>query len=84
MRNERPQKLESRIVNYTGFIVESMCRLPELKFYEEHGSVLFYASVLNREEDDEIEALQYLDPKTAMKMAKQLEACAIQALKNGA
>lgn len=81
---QRPAKLSSHIVNDTGFLVESACRLPEIKFYEECGSVLFWASIMDREESDEIEALQYLDPFTAMKMAKQLEACAIQALRNKA
>lgn len=81
MKHERPDKLNYRVVNETGFIVESSCRLPELKCYVEGGSVYFYASVLNDNEDNEIEALQYLTPEIAMKMSKALEVMAIQAFK---
>lgn len=81
-RNNRPNELTYKPVNDIGFIVESRCRLPELKVYEEHGSVLFWASVVNDSEDREIEAMQYLTPEVAMKMSKALRACAIKALEN--
>jgi len=82
MRNQRPEKLTYKTVNDTGFIVESACRLPELKCYEEDGSILFWASVLSFEDEkNEIEAMQYLTPEVAMKMSKALETMAIQAFK---
>lgn len=85
MRNQRPDKLTYKVVNDTGFIVESHCRLPELKCYEENGSILFFASVLDSsDEKKEIEALQYLTPEVAMKMAKALEYLAIEAFKKSA
>ena len=83
-RITRPDKITFRVCNNIGFIVESRCKLPELKCYVEGGSVLFWASVLDRDEESEIEALQYLSPSMAMKMAKALERCAIEALKNEA
>lgn len=81
-RKQRPNEISVRPCNETGLLIESACRLPEIKFYEENGSVYFFASVLNDSEDREIEALQYLSPEHAMKFAKSMEACAIQALKN--
>lgn len=83
-RNNRPEKLTYKPVNSIGFIVEKACRLPELKCYEENGSVLFYASIIpmSSEDNREDEAMQYLTPEVAMKMAKSLEACAIEALRN--
>lgn len=80
MKIERPEKLTYTVVNDTGFIVESRCRLPELKCYEESGSILFSATVLDWNEK-EIETLQYLTPEVAMRMAKALEVMAIQAFK---
>ena len=60
---KRPEKLTYHICNDVGFIVEKKCRLPELKCYEENGSVLFWASVLDtRDREEEIEVLQYLTP----------------------
>lgn len=82
MKKERPNELTYTTVNDTGFIVESRCRLPELKCYEENGSVLFWASVIDTKDNPEIEALQYLTPEVAMKMSKALRACAIKALEN--
>lgn len=82
MRNQRPDKLTYKTCNDIGFIVESRCRLPELKCYEENGSVLFWASVIDTKDEPEIEALQYLTPEVAMKMSKALRACAIRALEN--
>jgi hypothetical protein len=82
MKKERPNELTYTTVNDCGFIVESHCRLPEIKCYEESGTVMFWASVIDTKDSAEIEALQYLTPQVAMKMSKALEACAIQALKN--
>ncbi len=82
MRNQRPKDLKFHAVNETGFLIEKACALPEIKFYEEGGSVLFFATVAHPTNDgEEVEALQYLTPEIAMKMAKSLEACAIQAFK---
>lgn len=78
MKNERPEKLTYHRCNDTGFTVESRCRLPELKCYEEGGSVLFWASIVH--DGEEIEAMQYLTPEVAMKMSKALRECAIIAL----
>jgi len=64
--------------NGEGFIVESNCRLPELKCYVDEGTVYFEATVMkNGEEHD---GLQYLTPEIAMKMSKSLRDCAIKAL----
>ena len=85
MMKKRPDKLTYSPCNDIGFIVESACRLPELKCYVENGSVLFWASIIDTakgNDDREIEALQYLTPEVAMKMSKALERCAIQALKD--
>lgn len=82
MKKERPDKLTYYTCNDIGFIVEKRCRLPELKCYEESGSVLFWASVIDTKDNPEIEALQYLTPEVAMKMSKALRACAIRALEN--
>jgi len=81
MKKDRPNKINIIPCN-NGLLIESACRLPEIRFYEENGSVYFFASVLNNEEDDEIEALQYLTPEQAMKFARAMEKCAIEALKN--
>ena len=81
MKKERPNKLTYSPCNDIGFVVESACRLPELKCYVEGGSVLFWATVTDGGKK-EIEALQYLTPEIAMKMSKALERCAIQALKD--
>lgn len=82
MKKPRPKTIEYGPVNDIGFRVEEDCRLPELKFYVEGGSVLFWATTKGSSTAEEVEALQYLTPEIAMKMAKALEACAIQALKN--
>ena len=68
-------------VNDIGLSIRSHCRLPDIHFYTEYGSVLFWATT---EDSDGIEheALQYLTPEQAMKFAKAMENCAIQALKN--
>lgn len=83
MRKTRPEKLTFAPRNETGFIVESSCRLPELKAYEENGTVLFWATVVDTK-GEEHEALQYLTPEVAMKMAKSLECMAVHAFKNNA
>lgn len=79
MRNNRPKELTYRIVNDTGFIVESACRLPELKCYAENGSILFWASILEDSDGNEVEAMQYLTPEVAMKMANSLRIMALEA-----
>jgi len=79
----RPAELTLSPVNDIGLRIEKACRLPELKFYVEGGSVLFWATVSDRA-GEEIEALQYLDAKAAMRFARAMEACAIQALKDSA
>ena len=81
MEKERPNALTYHACNEIGFVVESRCRLPELRCYEENGSVLFWASVIDTKGKEE-EALQYLTPEVAMKMSKALRNCAIKALEN--
>ena len=68
-------------LNDTGLRIASDCKLPEIKFYEENGAVLFWATIKENGEE-EVEALQYLTPEEAMKFAKAMEECAIKALKN--
>ena len=77
-----PMKEDKKIetVNDIGLRIASRCRLPEIKFYVESGSVLFWATVHDREGED-VEALQYLSPNEAMRFAKAMEACAIEALR---
>lgn len=81
MENQkRPNSLTIRQVNETGLLIEKACRLPEIKFYVENGSVLFWATVTSTD-SEEIEALQYLTPEAAMKFAKAMEVCAVEAFK---
>ena len=54
--------------------------MPEIRFYPEGQSVMFWA-VVHDKDGNETEALQYLTPEAAMKFAKAMEACAIEALK---
>lgn len=79
-KEKRPEKLTIRPCNDIGLIIESACRLPEIKFYVENGSVLFWATTTDFK-GQEIETMQYLNPRAAMIFAKAMEACAIQALK---
>lgn len=79
-KQQRPNILTVRQINEIGLLIESKCKLPEIKFYVENGSVLFWATVLDLD-GEEREALQYLDPITAMKFAKSMENCAVEALK---
>lgn len=67
--------------NDNGLRITSKCRIPDIHFYAESGSVHFWATVQNYD-DKGIEALQYLDPLDAMEFAKAMEKCAIQALKD--
>lgn len=66
--------------NDIGLRITSKCRLPDIHFYVESGTVHFWATVQDSQ-GQEHEALQYLDVIDAMKFAKAMEACAIQALK---
>lgn len=81
-KEERPNVLTIKPCNDIGLFIEKRCRLPEIKFYVENGSVLFWATVCDMD-GKEIEALQYLDALSAMKFAKAMENCAIEALKQG-
>lgn len=76
----RPKELKIESVNGIGLRIEKACRLPEIKFYVEGQSVLFWATVHDRN-GDEVDALQYLNAEQAMKFAKAMEACAIEALR---
>lgn len=80
MAEKRPNVLTLRSCNEVGLLIEKACRLPEIRFYPEGGSVLFWA-VVHDSDGKEQEALQYLTPEAAMKFAKAMEACAIEALK---
>lgn len=81
MNRPRPNERTVKPCNEIGLIIESDCRLPEIKFYEESGTVYFFATVHDSDEKEQ-EALQYLSAQDAMKFAKAMEACAIRALKN--
>lgn len=55
--------------------------MPDIHFYEESGSVHVWVTVKDMK-GESIEALQYLSASDAMRFAKAMENCAIQALKN--
>lgn len=65
-------------VNGPGIHIEYGAKLKEMTLYPEGSSVHLYVTV---KDGKEIEALMYLSPEEAMKIAKALEASAIEALK---
>ena len=65
------------------WITEPDCRMPDIHFYPEHGSVILDVTVLDFK-SREVQAIQYLTPQEAMKFASAMKACAIQALEEAA
>jgi hypothetical protein len=81
----------TRVVNglgigYAGLEGE---RVRDIRIYNEGGAVQFWVEVagfglMNNEAEIAYEAMQYLTPEEAMAVAKALERCAIQALRETA
>ena len=66
-------------INNTGLLILSNSRLPDVHFYEENGAVLLWATVAD---EKDYTGLEYLTPIEAMKFARAMEKCAIQAFRH--
>jgi len=82
-RKKKPEEMKINTISDIGIeITHPECKLSRICCYSEGNSILFWATVIGFDENEH-EGLQYFTPNQAMKLAKSLEACAIEALKNG-
>lgn len=77
-------KLQMQSCNEFGIHIrgDQTDRFYELKLYPENGHVNMYATINLDNEDNQPEALMYLSPEEAMKLANALQASAMEALRS--